>query len=60
MKSNEHKLTTDDLPAFIIQFVKKTKGMNAKQIALLVWIYGNDQWSSGFDRGERDPYFDND
>ena len=40
-------LTMQPIDEFTKEFIKKTKGMNKKQIAFTVWEFGNWQWGRG-------------
>lgn len=48
-------LVNCDKSEFISQFREKTRGMTNKQMAELVWIFGNEQWSKGYKRGKYNP-----
>lgn len=56
----EKKLTSDDKPKFIKQFIETIDGMSNEEIAEMVWNYGNDQWSSGYNRGYYNPDYTDD
>lgn len=54
----EIELVSEYKTDFVKQFKDKTKGMTKKEVAELVWDFGNSRWSAGYAQGKYNPDFD--
>ena len=43
----DEKLTMDSATEFIQQFIAKTKGKTPEEMAVMVWNFGNQEWTRG-------------
>jgi hypothetical protein len=59
-KSEERKLKSMDSVAFVAHFLEVTKGLNPVEVSQVVWRYGGQEWSRGFNQGKNDPDFEED
>jgi len=59
IKFTKLKLVSEDRPEFVKQFIETTEGLTKEEIAILVWNFANERWSSGYNRGKYDPDFEN-
>ncbi len=53
-----HELVSCDKPEFIERFEKIQDGLTVRDLAELIWKYGNDRWSNGYTQGKYNPDFD--
>ena len=56
--SQVHTLVSCERPKFLEQFLEKTKNKTKVQIANMVWDFGNNQYSKGYDQGKYNPDYD--
>ena len=47
-----------DKPEFIKNFQSICEGITVDEIASIVWGYGNERWSKGYNQGKYNPDFD--
>lgn len=52
-------IVSGDKPDFIENFLQITKDKLPQQVAEMVWNYGNERWTKGYNQGKYDPDFAN-
>jgi hypothetical protein len=40
------------------EFKKKYSHLANEKLLKMIWEYGNNRWSKGYEQGHRNPYFD--